>query len=112
MHARTRPTLYQQLQALPDGLVGEILDGQLHTHPRPTPRHLRAASRLDRIIGRRFDDEEDGRARSDFVGFWWQVKDSRRVDIHSELQEHSLGYQTRSLGDVRRIHRKPAGEVF
>jgi hypothetical protein len=52
------------------------------------------------------------RAHSDFVGFWWQVKDSRRVDIHSELQEHSLGYQTRSLGDVRRIHRKPSGEVF
>jgi hypothetical protein len=51
-------------------------------------------------------------AHSDFVGFWWQVKDSRRVDIHSELQEHSLGYQTRSLGDVRRIHRKPSGEVF
>jgi len=57
-------------------------------------------------------EERLQRAHSDFVGFWWQVKDSRRVDIHSELQEHSLGYQTRSLGDVRRIHRKPSGEVF
>lgn len=65
MHARTRPTLYEQLEALPDVLIGEILDGQLHTQPRPTPRHLRAASRLDRIIGRRFDDGDDG------PGGWW-----------------------------------------
>jgi Uma2 family endonuclease len=65
MHARIRPTLYEQLEALPDGLIGEILDGQLHTRPRPTPRHLRAASRLDRIIGRHFDDGDDG------PGGWW-----------------------------------------
>lgn len=65
MHARTRPTLYEQLEALPDGLTGEILDGQLHTQPRPTPRHMRAASRLDRIIGGRFDDGDDG------PGGWW-----------------------------------------
>ena len=65
MHARSRPTLYEQLEALPDGLTGEILDGQLHTQPRPTPRHLRAASRLDRVLGRQFDDGEDG------PGGWW-----------------------------------------
>ena len=31
MHARTRPgrSLYEQLEALPEGLTGEILDGQL-----------------------------------------------------------------------------------
>jgi len=65
MHPRTRLTLYEQLELLPDGLIGEILDGQLHTQPRPTPRHLRAASRLNRIIGRRFDDGDDG------PGGWW-----------------------------------------
>jgi Uma2 family endonuclease len=65
MHARTRPTLYEQLEVLPDGLIGEILDGQLYTQPRPTPKHLRAASRLDRIIGRCFDDGQDG------PGGWW-----------------------------------------
>lgn len=66
MHARTRPSsLYEQLQALPDGLTGEILERQIHTQPRPAPRHLRAASRLDRIIGRRFDDGDGG------PGGWW-----------------------------------------
>ncbi|MFP4062948.1 MAG: Uma2 family endonuclease, partial [Halochromatium sp.] len=28
-------SLYEQLQALPEGLTGEILDGQLYTQPRP-----------------------------------------------------------------------------
>jgi Uma2 family endonuclease len=65
VHARTQPTLYEQLEALPDGLIGEILDGQLHTQPPPASRHLRAASRLDRIIGRRFDDGDNG------PGGWW-----------------------------------------
>lgn len=60
MHARTRPSLCEQLQALPEGLTGKSLDGQLHTQPRPAPRHLGAASRLDRIIGRRLDDGDGG----------------------------------------------------
>ena len=51
-------------ELLRDVMPGEAvfidMDGQLHTQPRPTPRHLRAASRLDRIIGRHFDDGDDG----------------------------------------------------
>lgn len=34
-----KPSLYEQLEALPEGLTGEILDGQLHTQPRPTLEH-------------------------------------------------------------------------
>jgi len=30
-----RPTLYEQLEALPEGLTGEILNGQLYAQPRP-----------------------------------------------------------------------------
>jgi Uma2 family endonuclease len=65
MHAHTRPTLYEQLQALPEGLTGEILYGQLHTQPRPTGPHGRASVRLDRTIGRFFDDGDGG------PGGWW-----------------------------------------
>jgi len=41
---------------VPDGVIAEILDGELHTMPRPRPRHGRAATRL---IGRLrpFDDD-------------------------------------------------------
>jgi hypothetical protein len=46
MHARTRPSLYEQLKLLPEGLTGEILDGQLYAHPRPGVPHALAASSL------------------------------------------------------------------
>jgi len=44
--AAREQTLYAALEALPEGLTGEILDGQLHTEPRPRPRHSAAASGL------------------------------------------------------------------
>ncbi len=33
-------SLYDRLEALPEGLTGEILNGQLHTQPRPAVRML------------------------------------------------------------------------
>jgi Uma2 family endonuclease len=36
---QTRPSLYEQLEALPEGLTGEILNGQLYTQPRPSLEH-------------------------------------------------------------------------
>ncbi len=61
MHAAAcQPALYEQLEALPETVVGEILEGRLYTQPRPAPRHLRAADRLNRLIGRVFDDDRPG----------------------------------------------------
>jgi hypothetical protein len=51
MHARTRPSLYEQLQALPEGLTGEILDGRLYAQPRPSlPHGLAASSLVDELV--------------------------------------------------------------
>lgn len=41
-----QPSLYDQLCALPDGVTGEILGGQLHSMPRPSGRHGIAESAL------------------------------------------------------------------
>jgi len=41
-----RPTLYEALEALPEGVVGEILNGRLHTQPRPAGPHVIAGSVL------------------------------------------------------------------
>jgi Uma2 family endonuclease len=41
-----RPATYQDLLAVPDNLVAEILDGVLYTSPRPAPRHAVANARL------------------------------------------------------------------
>lgn len=65
MQTAARLSLYEQLAALPENLTGEILNGQLHAQPRPAPRHARAASRLDRTIGRGYDDGDGG------PGGWW-----------------------------------------
>ncbi len=37
---------YEDLFDLPDHLVGEIIHGQLITHPRPTPKHAVASSAI------------------------------------------------------------------
>ena len=48
---RTRPATYADIEALPAHVVGEILFGVLHTHPRPAPRHSMAATSLaDEVV--------------------------------------------------------------
>ncbi|MFL5321809.1 MAG: Uma2 family endonuclease [Myxococcaceae bacterium] len=37
---------YEDLLALPDHVIGEIVDGELHVSPRPATPHTRAASEL------------------------------------------------------------------
>jgi Uma2 family endonuclease len=41
--AALRRATYADLEAVPDHLVAEIVDGVLETHPRPRPRHAMAA---------------------------------------------------------------------
>jgi Uma2 family endonuclease len=62
-----RQARYQDLIALPENQVGEILRGQLHTHPRPAPRHARVYSALTGILWRPFDRGTDG------PGGWWII---------------------------------------
>lgn len=42
----TRLATYADIEALPPDIVGEILFGVLHSHPRPAPRHGVAAGEL------------------------------------------------------------------
>jgi len=46
-----RPALYEDLEKLAPNLVAEIVDGQLHTSPRPGPRHARAETWLAATLG-------------------------------------------------------------
>lgn len=61
---RRRPT-YADIEALPPGLNGEILGGQLYASPRPAPPHVRAASRLGAMLINPFDFGVGG------PGGWW-----------------------------------------
>jgi Putative restriction endonuclease len=44
--ARKKPASYQELLGVPAHLVAEIVDGELHTSPRPSLAHAMAASSL------------------------------------------------------------------
>jgi Uma2 family endonuclease len=47
MSARVRiPATYDDLLQVPDDLVAELIDGELHTSPRPRPEHARSSYRL------------------------------------------------------------------
>ncbi|WP_408888887.1 Uma2 family endonuclease [Myxococcus faecalis] len=43
-------SLYRVLEELPEHVVGEIIDGELHVSPRPLPPHGRAAIRLAIVL--------------------------------------------------------------
>ena len=47
----TKPATYADLLALPEGLLGQILNGELIASPRPTNRHALATSNLSISLG-------------------------------------------------------------
>lgn len=54
------PATYADIEALPANMVGQILFGVLHAHPRPAPRHSRASSRLGAELVSPFDRGRGG----------------------------------------------------
>lgn len=44
--AAHRENLYATIERLPEGVVGELIGGQLHTHPRPAGPHIDASGLL------------------------------------------------------------------
>src|SRR6266545_5161127 len=56
---------YDDLLAVPEHLVAEILDGELHTTPRPRPRHAVVSSHLGGELTPPFDRGRGG------PGGWW-----------------------------------------
>lgn len=56
---------YEDLLAVPENMVAEIIHGQLHTSPRPAPRHARTSSSLGIEAGAPYDKGLGG------PGGWW-----------------------------------------
>jgi Uma2 family endonuclease len=57
----TRPrATYDDLLAVPEHLVAEIIDGELHTSPRPAPRQAKAETALATALHGRFDSGHGG----------------------------------------------------
>ena len=41
---------YTDLHTIPENMVGEIIDGELHAVPRPSPHHAKVASELGAVV--------------------------------------------------------------
>ncbi len=57
---KKRPATYADIEALPEHVVGEILDGELVVSPRPASPHAIAASRLGVELGGPFHRGKGG----------------------------------------------------
>ena len=62
-----RRATYQDVLDVPPHMVAEVLDGTLHTQPRPASRHAWASSGLGARIGPPFNYGDGG------PGGWWIV---------------------------------------
>lgn len=60
-----RPATYEDLEKVPDIMIAEIIDGELHATPRPAPRHSVAGSSLEVFIGGPYHHGRGG------PGGWW-----------------------------------------
>ena len=73
-----RRATYQDVLDAPAHLVAEIINGTLHTHPRPAAPHARAASALGGKIGTPFDYDAGG------PGGWWII-DEPELHLGEEI---------------------------
>ena len=60
-----RPATYEDLVRLPDNLVAEIVDGELHASPKPAPPHVIAGSSIGGLLLNPYSFGRGG------PGGWW-----------------------------------------
>ncbi|MEY4582827.1 MAG: hypothetical protein RL701_7530 [Pseudomonadota bacterium] len=85
---------YADLEALPEGVRAELIDGALVTQPAPLPEHARASSALARRIGGPFDDD-DGRGGP---GGWWILPDiDVQLSAHKVVRPDLAGWRRERL---------------
>ena len=99
--ARLRPTLYEQLEALPEGLTGEILNGQLHAQPRPSlPHAITATSLADELVS------PFQKGRGGPGGWWIAVEPELHFILDTEVDVPDLaGWRRERLPRFPQGHR-------
>jgi len=79
--ARRKPATYDDLLAVPEHLVAEILDGELFALPRPSPRHAQASSGVGGALFERFSNSGGG---EDSPGGWW-ILDEPELHLRDDV---------------------------
>jgi Uma2 family endonuclease len=101
MQAAEKIALYQLLLELPETLTGELLNGQLHTQPRPTGPHATTGSRLGYELIGPFDRGRGG------PGGWWIIDEP---EVHfvedTEVAVPDIGgWRRERMPQIPRDHR-------
>ena len=78
-----KPATYEDLKALPENMVGQILEGELIAMPRPALPHAQVTSNAGGDINARF-------GRSGPPGGWW-ILDEPEVHLSSDVLVPDLG---------------------
>ena len=92
-----RQATYEDLLQVPEHLVAEILGGELHTHPRPTPKHARASSILGGLFTGPFDLGSGG------PGGWW-ILDEPELHLADDIMVPDLaGWRRERMPELPEI---------
>lgn len=73
-----KPASYQDIIDLPENMVGEIIYGQLESHPRPAPKHALATSSIGDELVSPFQKGKGG------PGGWW-IFDEPECHLGSDI---------------------------
>jgi Uma2 family endonuclease len=93
---KTRFPTLEDLEALPPGVVGEIIEGVLYTMTKPRMRHQRAATRIGSGVGDPFDVGIGG------PGGWWIVNEPG-IELPNNTKEISpdvAGWRRERMPDM------------
>jgi Uma2 family endonuclease len=93
--APKRPATYADLEAVPEHLVAEIIDGELMTHPRPSPRHGATALALGVALSGPFQKGSGGPG-----GWVFIVEPELRLGDHV-LVPDIAGWKRERLGNLQ-----------
>ena len=89
-----RNATYEDILTLPENQVGEILQGQLHTHPRPSPKHALAYSALGHSLGPAFSGGMGG------PGGWW-ILDEPEIHLgHDVIVPDLAGWRRERMPEL------------
>lgn len=70
-----KPATYEDLCALPDNMIGQIINGELIAQPRPAPKHIFAASSLGSELFTFFSKKDDG----------WLILDEPELHLQDDV---------------------------
>ncbi|GAC1367473.1 MAG: hypothetical protein NVS3B10_14500 [Polyangiales bacterium] len=90
-----RPATRADLDALPEGTVGEIIDGVLYTQPRPRSRHAFAEGEIHMDLGAAF-----GRDRGGPGGWWILVEPGIELPSAPEISPDIAGWRKERMPEL------------